>query len=120
VSTGIANKAVPSEGMLVFVARIVISTIIIFASVLAIDALLLWLLDLDVNAWLTLLFWEGVIMAIFGGGVGWREGPKPIFTPLGKPLTTVKLKYRYPWFWVSLGLAGFLLILLSAYVGLQH
>lgn len=120
MSTGIANKAVPSEGVLVFVVRIVLFTIIMFASILAIDVLLLWLLDLDESTWLTLLFWEGVIMAFFGGAVGWREGPEPIFTPLGKPLTTVKWKYRYPWFWVSLGMAGFLLILLSAYIGLQH
>jgi hypothetical protein len=115
-----ADKAGQSESLLVFVARIVIFTVIMFASILAIDVFLLWLLNLDVSTWLTLLFWEGIIMAFFGGAAGWRESPEPVFTPMGKPLTTVKLKYRYPWFWVSLGMAGFLLILLSAYIGLQH
>lgn len=117
--TGVANKSVPSEGALVFVARIVFFTIVIFAAVLAVDVLLLWLLDLDANTWLTFLFWEGVIMAIFGGGVGWREAPEPVYTPSGKPLTTVRLKFRYPWFWISLGMAGFILVILSAYIGLQ-
>ena len=118
--TGIAGKAVLTESVLAFVARIVVSTIIIFTSFLAIDVSLFWLLDLDGNTWLTLLFWEGVAMAFLGGGVGWREAPELVFTPTGKPLATIKWKSRYPWFWISFGMAGFLLILLSAYIGLQH
>jgi hypothetical protein len=116
------DKAGQSTGSLFLVARIVFSTIIIFVAVLAVDVVELWLHNLDMGTWLTLLWWEGVVMAFLGGGAGWwwRENPEPVFTPTGKLLTKVKLKFRYPWFWVSLGVAGLMLIVLAGYLGLQY
>ncbi len=115
------EKAGQSEGSLFLVARIVFFTIIIFVAILAVDVVVLWLLNWDTGTWLTLLWWEGLVMAFFGGGAGWRwrESPEPVFTPTGKLLTKVKLKYRYPWVWVSLGMAGLMLIVLAGYLGLQ-
>jgi len=45
---------------LAFVARIIISAIIIFMAILAVDVVALWLLNLpmDVETWVTLLFWK--------------------------------------------------------------
>ena len=101
------------------VAKIAIFTIIIFLAVLTVDVVALWLLNLDAGTLLTLLWWEGVVMAFFGGVGGWRESPEPIFTPTGELLTKVKWKYRYPWFWISLGMAGLMLIILAGYIGLH-
>lgn len=116
------DKASQSKGPLFWVARMVVFTVIIFVAILTVDVAVLWLLNLDMGTWLTLLWWEGVAMAFFGGGAGWwwRESPEPVYTPTGKLLTKVKLKYRYPWFWVSLGMAGLMLIVLAGYLGLQH
>ncbi len=116
-----AGKASRSENPLVLAARILLFTISIFAAILVVDVVLLLLLSLDTGTWLTLLWCEGVIMAFFGGaGWWWGESPEPVFTPTGKLLTKVKLRYRYPWFWVSLGMAGLMLIILAGYLGLQY
>ena len=113
-------KTTPSESLLVYVARIVIFTIIIFVAVLAVDVVILWLLSLDVDTWLMLLWWEGVAMAFFGGAGWWRgDKPLPISRLSDKRIYKLKVKFQYPWFWVSLGMAGFMLIILAVYLYLQ-
>jgi len=114
------NEVTPSESPLVYVARIIIFTTIIFVAVLAVNVVILWLLILDLDTWLMLLWYEGVAMAFFGGAGWWRgDKPRPIPRLSGKRMYKLKVKFQYPWFWVSLGMAGFMLVILGAYLYLQ-
>jgi len=111
------DKTTPSESLLVHVARTIVFTIIIFVAVLAVDAVVLWLLNLlwNTDLWIMLLWWEGIAMA-FIGGAAWqymhayaaeRFLPKPMRTKLYR----IKPKVHHPWFCFCLAVAGLMLIL---------
>lgn len=123
----IADKAGLSETLLdilAYITRMVIFMTLIAVIVLSFDAVVLLSLSLwDVNTWLTLLWWEGVVMMLFGAAGCWlggRERPYPFSTPMGKKLYRIKLKVQYPWFWVSLGLAGLVLIIVASLIWQLH
>jgi hypothetical protein len=100
------DKMTSSESLLVYFARIIVFTIIISVAVLIVDAIALLLLNLwIVDTWLTLLWVEGVAMAIFGAA-GYKRGENPLLTP----------KYKYSWFWVSAGMAGLVLIFVGVFL----
>jgi hypothetical protein len=115
------DKTTPSESLLVHVARTIVFTIIIFVAVLAVDAVVLWLLNLlwNTDLWIMLLWWEGIAMA-FLGGAAWQfmhayGAERSYFLP--KPMRTklyrIKLKVQHPWFCFSLAMAGLMLILVG-------
>lgn len=114
----------PAESILAFVARIIISAIIIFLAILAVDVVAFWLLKLplDVEIWITLLFWEGVVMIAFGVA-GWGGGQVKWGPTVGwrRPRTyRIWVRLRYPDFGTSVTLAGLLLFILSLYLISQH
>jgi hypothetical protein len=113
------DKTTPSESLLVHVARIIVFAIIIFVAVLAVDAFVLWLLNLvwNTDLWIILMWWEGIAMAFLGSAV-WQYVhvyvppwalPKPISTKLYR----IKLKVQHPSFWLSVAMAGLMLILVG-------
>ena len=117
------EQGVPSESLLVYVAKIIIFAIIMFVAILGVDAFVLWLFKLlwNVDIWLTLLFLEGLVMAFFGvgSGTGQRDRPVYVYSPMGKLLAKVEVKFKYPWFWVSVGMTGVALWVLAAYLFLH-
>jgi len=122
----IADKATLSETLLdilAYIARIAIYMSIMVGAVLAVDVVALWMLNLlmDMNAFYTLLFIEGLIMIFFGGvaGMSHHQAPQPWATPMGTRLYWIKRWVRYPWFWVSLGMAGIALWVLATYLFLH-
>ncbi|UCC33917.1 MAG: hypothetical protein JSW53_02635 [Candidatus Bathyarchaeota archaeon] len=117
------DKTTPPESLLkytvTYVARIIVWFLIILGVVLAVDALILLLLNrlTDVETWLQVLFYEGLVLALFGGGAWMRGGgerPLPVTIPSGKQVYKVKVKFKYPWFWASVGIAGIALWVLAA------
>jgi hypothetical protein len=116
------DKTTQSESLLVYVARIIVFTIIIFVAVLAVDAVALLLLNLwIVDTWLALLWGEGLVMVFFGAAGNWgRKKPSPIAPLSGKRIYKLKVKYKYPWFWVSVGMAGLVLWLVSYLIWQFH
>jgi hypothetical protein len=115
------DKTTPSESLLVHVARTIVFTIIIFVAVLAVDAVVLWLLNLLWNTDLLtmLLWWEGIAMT-FLGGAAWqrihaygREARISLPKPMETKLYRIKLKVQHPWFCFSLVVAGLMLILVG-------
>jgi len=118
------NMAARAERLLAFVARMIISAIIIFLAILAVDVVALRLLSLpmDVETWVTLLFWEGLVMIAFGVGV-WGGGQLKWGPTAGwrSPRTyRIWVRLRYVDFWTSVALAGLLLFILSLYLISQH
>jgi hypothetical protein len=113
------DKATRSESLLVYVARIIVFTIIIFVAVLVVDAVVLLLLNLwIVDTWLALLWWEGLAIAFFGAAGYWRgENPLRIARLSGKHTYKLKVKYKFPWFWVSVGMAGLVLWIVYYLIG---
>jgi len=114
----------PAESILAFVARIIISAIIIFLAILAVDVVAFWLLKLplDVEIWITLLFWEGVVMIAFGVA-GWGGGQVNWGPTAGwrSPCTyRIWVRLGYVDFWTSVALAGLSLFILSLYLISQH
>ena len=100
------------------VARFISYIIIILGFVLTVDAMALWLLNLlmNKNMWLTLLFWEALLLMLFGLGdyafgsrfsfsIGWKR-PR-IITILLRPPSA---------FLFAIAFAGVALIILSACV----
>jgi len=108
---------------LIFGVLLVFHAIIAVVAVLAVDVVALWLFNLltDVNTWLTLLFVEGAIMMALSVA-SYSTGSGPAFSPWpNAPLPRrFRVKYRYPRLWVTLGIAGLVLIILSAYLGLHY
>jgi hypothetical protein len=107
------DKTTRSESLLVYVARIIVFTIIIFVAVLVVDAVVLLLLNLwIVDTWLALLWGEGLVMVFFGAAGEFgrkRRSPSPIAPLSGKRIYKPKVKSKYSWFWVSVGMAGLVL-----------
>ena len=123
----IADKATPSETLLdtlAYIARIVKYTALIVVIVLSFDAFVLAGLSLmDVNTWLTILWYEGFIMMVIGSACWWwgRERGYPLPVPnLGYAHHRIKLKAKYPWFWVSVGMAGLALIFVGSLIWQLH
>jgi hypothetical protein len=116
----VIDKATLSETLLdssLFVARLFIYAFIMGVIVLAVDVVVLLLLNLwNVHTWLNLLLVEGSIMASVGGTAGlYNRFPAPIPTVKG-PGTHLYKKRRAVkrlWFWVSFGIAGLMLILVG-------
>ncbi len=106
-----------------YVAGIIAATAIAIGVVLAVDAVVLLLINQwKVDKWLLLLSYEGLAMAVVGSAGWWRVGgQRPEFwsIPSGKRLYRIRVSFKQPWFWVSLGMAGFMLFILSAYLYLQ-
>ena len=102
---------------LLFVAMMIAYAFIMAVAVLAIDAVVLSLLNLwNVDTWGTLLLLEGGVMAGLGGvaGLTHRKRPGLWTTPLGRRLYRIDWAVRKPLFWASFGIAGFILVI-SAY-----
>ena len=118
----IADKATLSVTLLdslLFVATMVAYAFIMAVAVLAVDAVVLSLLNLwNVDTWLTLLWCEGVVMAGLGGvaGLTHRRAPVPWPTPMGTRLYRIKWAVRKPLFWASFGIAGLMLIISACLV----
>ena len=107
--------------LLVYVGRMFLWAVIIFFAVLAVDGVMLGVFNLlaDLGAWYTLLFIEGIVMMALGAGAFWYEHPVYWTSPLGERLYRTEVKFQWPWFWVSVGTAGFALWLLIAYLYLR-
>jgi len=107
---------------LAYIARIAVLMTLIAGFVLTIDVFALLLFNWNVDTLIMLLWYEGVAMAFFGGAGWWwgRERPYPLPTPMGTKLYRMKLKVQHPWFWVSLGMAGFILILVGFLIWQFH
>jgi hypothetical protein len=98
---------------------LILYTVTFVVVVLVVDSLALLLLNLqtDVGTWVPLLMSEAFIMMLFGVAgwgvkefqhipVGWRE----------THIIHLRLTPRHPWFWLSLGMAGVVLIIICAYL----
>ena len=106
-------------GSLLFVAMMTVYAFIMAVAVLAVDAVVLLLLNLwNVDTWFTLLWCEGVVMAFLGGvaGLHHKGAPYPWATPMGTRLYRIKWAVRKPLFWASIGIAGLILILVGGLV----
>ena len=86
--------------------------------VLAVDAFILFLLNLlkDVGTWLTVRFYEGLAMVFLGGASWGARAPYPLSTPRGEHTYKIRMKFKYSWFWVSLGMVGIVLWVLAAHL----
>ena len=122
----VISKAAPSETLLdpfLFAATMVAYAFIVAVVVLAIDAVVLLLLDLwNAHTWLNLLWWEGIALASIGAVAGYyhREAPVPWATPMGTRLYRIKWAVRKPLFWASFGIAGLILLLIAFLVWQFH
>jgi len=99
-----------------FVTRMFIYALIMGVTVLAVDAVVLLLLNLwNVNTWLVFLWAEGVIMMWIGGAAGayHHDAPFPWTTPMGTRLYRIRFAVQNLQFWISLGIAGFMLIMVG-------
>ncbi len=116
------NEATFSEILLdsfLFVAMMVAYAFVIALAVLAVDAVVLLLLNLwSVDTWLTLLLLEGVVMGLLGGVAGLLHhgAPVPWATPMGTRLYRIEWAVRKPLFWASVGIAGLMLIVFAYFI----
>lgn len=119
------DKATISD-LLAFVAKEILYILIMALSVaivvLAADIVALWRLNLltDIGIWVTLLFFEAFIMLVVSAA-GWGLSEHAFYTVGWKRARTyhISLRPRHPRFWISVGMAGVLLIFL-AYLSLQY
>lgn len=101
------------------VALLILYAVIMVAVVLAADSFALLLLNLptDIGTWITLLISEAFVMLLFGvAGWGFREFEH---IPVGWKDTRIihlRLTPRQPGFWLSMGIAGVILIIICAYL----
>lgn len=105
------------------VAGVFFFALIILVSLLVVDLLFLLLFDLfeNVDALISILFYEGFAMMLVGAA-GWGFGEHESFV-LGwkRPKTyNVNKSPRYPNFWLSVAVAGLLMILIDLYLFGQH
>ncbi len=111
------RPSVPNS--LVDVALLILYAVIMVVVVLAADwsALLLLNLQTDVGTWVTLLISEALVMMALGvAGWGFREFEH---IPVGWKDTRMihlRLTPRHPGFWLSMGMAGVVLIIICAYL----
>ncbi len=111
------TPSVPNS--LIDVALLILYAVIMVIVVLAADwfALLLLNIQTDVGTWVTLLISEAfVMMALGAAGWGFKEFEH---IPVGwKETRIIHLRFtpRYPWFWLSVGIAGVVLIIICAYL----
>ena len=104
---------------LIDVALLILYAVIMVIVILAADSFALLLLNLqtDTGTWITLLISEALVMLIFGvAGWGFREFEH---IPIGwKDTRIIHLRFapRQPWFWLSMGIAGVILIIICAYL----
>ena len=104
---------------LLFVAMMFIYAFIMTVAVLAVDAVVLLLLNLwNAATWLNLLGVEGIIMALIGGSAGLyhRKAGVPWPTPLGTRLYIIKWAVQHPLIWASVGIAGLMLMLVGSLI----
>lgn len=101
--------------VLLFVAKMILYALIMAATVLTVDAIVLFVLNqLNVDTWLSLLWLEGLVMAVVGGAAGMthRGAPYPLSRArIGRKIYWINFVVRKPLFWASFGLAGFVLII---------
>jgi hypothetical protein len=105
------------SGSLLLVTTMIGYAFVLGMTVFAVDAVVLLLLNLSLETLPILLWWEGIVMASFGGvaGLTHRKTPDLWATPLGRRLYRIDRAVRKPLFWASFGMAGFILII-SAYL----
>ena len=122
----VIDKATLSETLLdsfLFVAMMFIYAFIMGVAVIAVDTVVLLLLNLwNVDTWLSFLWVEGVIMGFIGGAAGFyhRKAPVPWATPMSTRLYRIKWAIRKPLFWASFGIAGLMLILVGFLIWQFH
>lgn len=115
------EKTVPFP---IFVARLVLLTVLVVASIIVVDIIALLFLNLvtDIGMWLKILLLESVILMIIGAGGarqrmpyrdargGWRKEPQTIKHGL---LASTD-------FWISLAIAGTVLLISAVYLVSQY
>jgi len=97
--------------------------LIIAVSVLSVDLLVLLLLDFlkNVDTLLALLFWEGFAMMLVGAARwGMREHEFFVVGWKRAEIHHVSYSPRYPGFWLSVAIAGLMLIFIDLYLVSQH
>ena len=111
------RPSVPNS--LVDVVLLILYAVIMVIVVLAVDSFALLLLNLqtDAGTWVTLLISEALVMMAFGvAGWGFREFEH---IPVGWKETRIihlRLTPRQPGFWLSMGIAGVILIIICTYL----
>ena len=111
------KPSVPNS--LIDVAVLILYAVVMVVVVLAADSFALLLLNLqtDAGTWITLLLSEAVGMLLVSvAGWGIREYEH---IPIGWKDTRIihlRLTPRYPGFWLSMGIAGAILIIICAYL----
>ncbi len=96
--------------LLILVARIAVFTVLVIAPVIAVDVVALWFLNLvtNVNTLLALLLCESVVLMFLAYSGAWQRAPR------GDGLLS-----RTD-FWISVGVAGVILLLLAVYLASQY
>lgn len=96
--------------LLILVARIAVFTVLVIAPVIAVDVVALWFLNLvtDVSTLLALLLCESGVLMFLAQCGAWQARPR------GDGLLS------HTDFWISVGVAGVILLLLTVYVALQY
>jgi len=108
----------------IFVARLVLLAVLVVASIIVVDIITLWFLNLvtDIGMWLTILLLESFILLLFGTGGArqrmpyrdargrWRKEPQTIKHGL---LASTD-------FWISLAIAGTVLLVSAVYLLSQY
>lgn len=113
-----SDRSSPSNSA-VDILWLILYTVIFVVVILIVDSVALLLLNLqtDVGTWVTLLMSEAFILMLFGvagwgvqefqyRAIGWEE----------VRIIHLRLTPRHPWFWLSLGMAGVVLIIICAYL----
>lgn len=113
-----------ASGSPIVVARVLVYSVIIVAVVLVVDFFAVLLLPLlrDINVWLHLLIWEGLIMILFGvvGIIGSVTGGhhRYFFVYTRRPrIFYGRLKEKVTDLEISIAVAGVMLIILCIFVG---
>lgn len=112
-----------SKNTLTNIAGLFLFAVITAVSVLAVDMLVLLLLDLLRNAstLVLLLFFEGLAMMLVSTA-GWGVKEHRIFVAGWKRAKIYHVSYspRYPSFWLIVALAGLMLIFIDLYLVSQY
>ncbi len=105
-----ARSHVAPASLLILGARIVVFTVLVIAPVIAANVIALWFLNLvtDVNTLLALLLCESVVLMFLAYSGAWQRAPR------GDGLLS-----RTD-FWISVGVAGVILLLLAVYLASQY
>ena len=94
----------------ILIARIAVFTILVITPVSAVNVITLWFLNLvtDASTWIALLLVESVVLMFMAYSGVWQAAPR------GYGLLS------HTDFWISVGVAGFILLVFAANLALQY